>query len=195
MDTEPTRSASAVSTEAPPAYWGDHELHVWNRLAPGWVVTTWALCIAMALGFAALGTLFALAVSDTPITGETNTELGVLTIVAAMSTFIGFVVVLVARLVRVDHDRLVNSLAVAALHVAVAVILFAIELVLQGFGLGAADVFDGPWTDEVGNAFTVLERSSAAVILAALLAVGMVPARGGRPGGTQTGYQPQDRQL
>lgn len=195
MDNEPNRSASAVSTEPPPAYWGEHDLHVWDRLAPGWVVATWALCVVVALAFAALGTLFAAAVSDVPITGETNTELGVLTIVAAMSTFIGFVIVLTARLVRVEHDRLVNSLAVAALHVAVAIALFAIELVLQGLGMGVADVFDGPWTDEIGNAFTVLERSSAAVILAALLSVGMVPAVGGRPQGTQTGATPQDRQL
>jgi hypothetical protein len=195
MDSEPNRSATAVRTDPPPAYWGDHDAHPLERLEPGWVVTTWALCVLMALGLATLGTLFAMAVADTPITGETNTELGVLTIVAAMSTFVGFVVVLVARLVRVDHDRLVNSLAVAALHVLVAIALFAVELALQGLGMGVGDVFDGPWTDEIGNAFTVLERSSAAVILAALLSVGMVPARGDRPTGTQTGYQPQDRQL
>lgn len=195
MEHEPARSTTAVRDDGPPAYWGDHDANLLDRLVPSWVGTTWLLSLALTFALAVLGTLFAAAVSDTPLTGETNTELGVLTIVAAMSTFIGFTVVLTARLVRVSHDRLVNSFAVAGLHVAVAIVLFAIELSLQGFGVGVADVFDGPGTDEVGNAFTLLERSSVAAILASLLSVGMVPARGGRPGGTQVGPTPQDRQL
>ncbi len=195
MDSNSSRSSTAIRNDPPPAYWGDHDANPLDRLEPGWVASTWALCIALTLGLGALGTLFAVAVSDTPITGQTNTELGVLTIVAAMATFIAFAVVITARLVRVPHDRLVNSLAVAALHVAVAVVLFGIELALQALGTGAADIFSGSWAEQVGNAFAVLERSSAAAILAALLAVGMVPARGDRPSGTQVGATPQDRQL
>lgn len=191
----PAASATAVSPDAPPVYWGDHDANPMQRLVPGWVVSTWAMCAVAALALGALFTLIVAAVSDVPITGETNTELGVLTIVAAMSTFIAFAIVLTARLVRVPHDRLVNSVAVALLHIVVAIVLFAVELALQGFGMGVGDVFDGPWTDEIGNAFTVLERSSAAAVVASLLSVGMVPAVGDRPQGTQTGVTAQDRQL
>lgn len=195
MDHEPARSTSAVRDDAPPEYWGDHDANVFDRVVPGWVFATWGLCVGAGLAIATVATIFAAAVSETPLTGETNTELGLLTIVAAMSTFIAFAVVLTMRLVKVDHDRLVNSLAVAAVHVLATVGLFSVELVLQSLGIGMSDIYDGTWTDEVGNAFTVLERSSAAAILGALLAVGMVPARGGRPEGTQTGATPQDRQL
>jgi hypothetical protein len=51
------------------------------------------------------------------------------------------------------------------------------------------------WTSDAGNVLTVLERSSVAAVLACLLAIGMVPARGERPEGTQTDLTPQDRQL
>ena len=195
MDSEPVRSASAVRDDAPPEYWGDHDANVLDRVVPRWVLATWAMCVGAGLAIALVATIFAAAVSESPLTGETNTNLGLLTIVAAMSTFIGFAVVLTMRLVKVEHDRLVNSLAVAAVHVLMTVGLFAVELILQSLGIGVSDIYDGAWTDEVGNAFTVLERSSAAAILGALLAVGMVPARGDRPAGTQTGATPQDRQL
>ena len=187
-------SAAAVAPSPHPE-WGDHEARVRTRLDFGWIVSTWALCVLAALAIAGVGALIVGSLSETPLTSETNTELGVLTILAAMGTFIGFVVVLVMRLTKVDHDRLSNSLAVAAFHVGVAILLFGTELALQAAGVGVADVFTGPWTDEVGNAFTVLERSAVASILAGLLAAGMVPARGGRPVGTQTEATPQDLQL
>jgi hypothetical protein len=194
-DHRTATSAAAVHTDPPPAVWGDHDSRFLSRVEPGWVVTTWLLAVVAMLAIAAAATAIVAAVSESPLTSDTNTGLGVLTIIGAMSTFIAFAVVITARLVRVDHDRLSNSLAVAAFHVGVAIVLFAVELVLQGLGIGVADTLEGTWTDEVGNAFTVAERSSAAVILAALLSAGMVPARGGRPTGTQVGPTPQDRQL
>lgn len=183
------------SATPPPTYWGDHDLSPMTRLVPSWVATTWLACLALTFAIAAIATVLVAAFSDSPLTGATNTDLGVLTIIGAMSTFIGFSTMLAARLVRVDHDRFVNSLAVAVLHVGIAVVLFAIELALHSAGMGASDLLDGNGTDEIGNAFTMLERSAAAAFVAALLATGMVPARGDRPTGTQVGATPQDRQL
>jgi hypothetical protein len=191
MDSEPTRSATAVRTDVPPTYWGDHDANPLQRLEPGWVVATWAWCMLASFGVAIVATTFAAIVADSPITGTSNNDLGLLTIVAAMSTFIGFAVVMTTRLLRVDHDRLVNSLAVAALHLAVALVLFLLSVMIDGFGFR----FESAVTDDIANAFAVLERSSVAAILACLLASGMVPARGDRPAGTQVGATPQDRQL
>ena len=193
--TPSSPAAAAAVAGSPHPEWGDHGARFSTRLAPGWIVSTWVLCLLAAAAIAVVSAFIVDALSSTPLTGETNTELGVLTIVAVMATFVGFVGVLVARLTKVPHDRLANSLAVAALHVVVAIVLFAVELGLQAAGTGATDALDGSWTDQLGNAFNVLERSSAAAILASLLAVGMVPARGDRPVGTQTSPTPQDRQL
>lgn len=195
MDPTRPQSTSAVHPDPPPMYWGDHDANPLERLALGWVASTWVACIALALAIATLASLIVASLSESPLTGAQNTDLGIFTIIGAMSTFIGFAAVITLRLVRVDHDRLINSFAVAGLHVLVSVALFAVELVLQGFGVGIADALQGNLVDQVGNAFTVLERSSAAAIIAALLSVGMVPARGERPTGTQTGATPQDLQL
>lgn len=214
MDTSarPQPTPTSVDTPAATAVRRRHEIDsihtedhvVWDepdridlaRLEPGFVVGSWLLGVLATVAIFALSTGVVSIVSAAPITGATNTELGVLTILSAMSTFIGFVVVMVMRLVRVDHDRVVNSLAVAALHVAVALVLFLGELVLRNTTDVAASTFlAGNRFDQLGNAFTVLERSSAAAVIACLLAIGMVPARGARPQGTQTDPTPQDRQL
>ncbi len=191
MDSDTARSASAVRTDPPPAYWGDHDANVLDRLEPRWVVATWAMCVGVGLVFAALATVFATIVSEAPITGESGSNLGLLTIIAAMSTFFAFAVTLTLRLVRVDHDRLVNSLAVAFFHVVVAAVIFLLTLALEGFGVS----LDDDLVSDLANALAVFERSAVAAILGAFLAVGMVPARGERPTGVQTGATPQDRQL
>jgi hypothetical protein len=92
---------------------------------------------------------------------------------------IGFAVVMTLRLVRVQHDRLTNSLAVAALHIAVA----GVAALVGVFVSGSPD------------ALIVLERSAAATIIGCGLAVGMVPAVGERPTGTQREPADTDRQL
>lgn len=187
-------NAQVAAAEEPPRTWGDERAR--SEVEPGFVVTTWLLCLVTSIVIAALGVGVVALASDTPLFGETNTELGVLTILAAMGTFIGFVVVMTFRLVRVEHDRLLNSMSVAALHVAFALVLFLGDLALRGIaGVDLGSVFSGSWTDELGNVFTVLERSAAAAIAACLLAVGMVPARGDRPKGTQTDATPTDLQL
>ncbi len=195
MDSNHPHATTAVSDDVPPPYWGDHEARPFVRLEFGWIVTTWAMCLAVGVVIALVSTAIVAALSEAPLTGEQNTTLGVLTIISAMSTFIAFASVITFRLVRVEHDRLANSLGVGVFHVLVAIALFAIELALQGAGIGVGDVLEGTATDEVGNAFTVLERSSVAAILASLLSVGMVPARGGRPKGTQTDALPTEVQL
>lgn len=176
--------------------WGAPDQTLASRIVPGFVLTSWLMCLAAAVALFAIGLGIVALISSQPLFGETNTELGVATIVAAMATFIGFVVVMVLRLPHVSHDRMVNSISVAAVHVAFALTLFLGNLAVRGItGDGAGTLFTGAWTDELGNAFVVLERSAAASVLACILAVGMVPARGPRPTGTQTDVLPQDEQL
>lgn len=191
-----TSGIAAIRTEDH-VVWDEPDRFALGRLEPTFVLVSWLVALATTVVIFALSTGIVAMISDRPLTGETNTELGVLTILSAMSTFIGFVVVMTIRLVRVEHDRVVNSLAVAALHVGIAVLLFLGALAGQAAfdNTGASSIFDGSVTEQLGNVFTVLERSSVAAILACLLAIGMVPARGDRPEGTQTDITPQDRQL
>lgn len=185
---------AAIEAEEHPE-WGEHDRSILDRLEPRFVVVTWLQCVAATLAFSALVAGVFLLVSDATLTGSTGTELGVPTIIAALSTFIGFSAVMSLRLVDVEHDRLVNSLAVGALHVGVSLVILLIEVVGRTTGdFGVSTVFEGSFGTQLGNAATLLERSSAAAIVACLLAVGVVPARGGRPAGTQHGSE-QDAQL
>lgn len=196
MDTSRHDELHARIAAADHPEWGAPDQTILQRIVPGFVLSTWAMCLAASVLLAAVGLGIIALISSRPLFGETNTELGVAMIVSAMATFIGFSVVMVMRLPHVSHDRLVNSLSVAAVHVGFAVLLFATDLLVRvTTGSGAGSIFTGPWTDELGNAFTILERSSAAAIAACLLAVGMVPARGPRPAGTQTELASQDEQL
>jgi len=185
-DSSPRQSDVALAAVAasPHPEWGDHEAHLRTRLDMGWIASTWVLCVAASLAAFAVGAFIVGSFTDTQVTDPSSTDLGVLTIVAVMSTFMAFVGVLVARLTLVEHDRLANSFAVAALHLVVAGAVFVVTLAIEGGISGQVD-----------TAFSLLERSAAAAVLASLLAVGMVPARGGRPEGTQTGPTSQDYQL
>ncbi|MCW2959955.1 MAG: hypothetical protein JWM90_342 [Thermoleophilia bacterium] len=192
-DTAP--QATPHTTPDPHPTWSEPEAHFLQRIVPSFVLTSWLLSL-LATAVLATGILLILsAVSDAPLTSTENASLGVSSIAAAFATFIGFVLVQIARLPKVAHDRLVNSLAVAALHVSVAFLILIAELIARGSGWDPASGFGGTWTDQLGNAFIVLERSAVAAIAACLLAVGMVPARGERPVGTQTDPTIQDRQL
>lgn len=190
----PDLPTDGISTEDH-VVWGGRRNPI-SRVEWGFVVVSWLACLLLSAVIAAIGVAATAAFSETPILGETNTELGVLTVISAMSTFIGFAVMMSLRLTRVSHDRLSNSVAVAVLHIAVAATLFLAELGIRAtVGESASSPFDGTWTDELGNAFTVLERSAVAALLACLLAAGMVPARGDRPDGTQREDTVRDRQL
>lgn len=197
MDTTRNDELHARIAAADHPEWGAPDQTLAQRVVPGFVLSSWLLALAASVALFAIGLGVMSLISSRPLFGETNTELGVAMIVAAMATFIGFVTVMVLRLPHVSHDRMVNSLSVAAVHVTFALLLFLGNLAIRGItGEGAGSlIFTGTWTDEVGNAFVVLERSAAASVLACLLAVGMVPARGPRPTGTQTDVLPQDEQL
>jgi hypothetical protein len=193
---EPVLSIDAVHTEDH-VVWDEPDRFSLDRLEVGFVLMSWVVAMLATAAIFTVSSLIVAAVSSDPLFGETSTDLGVLTILAAMSTFIGFVTTMVVRLVRVDHDRVVNSLAVAVLHTVIAISLFLGTLAARavtGDGI-VDDAFDGSTLDRVGNLFSVLERSAAAAVVACLLAIGMVPARGERPQGTQTDHTPQDRQL
>lgn len=189
-------AARVAAAEEPPRTWGTTESDLSSHIEPRFVLISWLLCLLATVVISAVATGIVALASDAPLLGETNTELGVLTVISAFSTFLGFAVVMALRLTHVAHDRLLNSMSVAAVHVALALLLFLGDLALRGIaGVDVGSVFTGPWTDEVGNVFVVLERSSVAAIAACLLAVGMVPARGGRPAGTQTDTTPTDLQM
>jgi hypothetical protein len=159
--------------------WNEDDRSVLARVEPRFVVVTWLESVAAALVIVGVSALIVRALSDRPLTGGTATELGVLTILAAMGTFLGFAVVLTLRLVQVSHDRLANAIAIAALH-----LVFA--------GIAAAATVTFGWSADV---LIVFERTAAATIVGCGLAVGMVPAVGSRPTGTQTDATPTERQL
>jgi hypothetical protein len=194
-DSRSYSSVAAIHTEDH-VVWDEPDAITLDRLEVGFVAGSWLVAFVVTAVIFAISTLITAALSDAPLFGARNTDLGVLTILAAMSTFIGFVTTMVLRLVRVEHDRVVNSLAVAAMHVLLAMTVFFVTLAVRGANMESLDtVFTGTVMDRVGNVFTVLERSSVAAIAACLLAIGMVPARGARPTGTQTDRTPQDAQL
>jgi hypothetical protein len=200
MDPTPATDSAVLSIDdvhtEDHVVWDEPDRLSLDRLELAFVVSSWAIAMVVTAVIFALSSAIVAALVDDPLFGATSTDLGVMTILAAMSTFIGFVTTMVVRLVRVDHDRVVNSLAVAGIHVLVAVMVFLGSLAARAAtGSGLDDVYDGSMSDRLGNVFTVLERSSAAAIVACLLAIGMVPARGERPVGTQTDLTPQDRQL
>lgn len=196
MDTTRHNELHARIAAADHPEWGAPDQTILQRIVPGFVLTSWLMCLAASVALAAIGLGIIALISQAPLFGEANTELGVAMIVSAMATFIGFVVVMVLRLPHVSHDRLVNSLSVGIVHVAFAILLFGGNLLVRAVtGDGAGSLFTGAWTDEIGTAFTILERSAVASVLACLLAVGMVPARGPRPAGTQTDLASQDEQL
>jgi hypothetical protein len=115
-------------------------------------------------------------------------------IIAGFATFLVFFGVMFVRLRQIDHDRLLNSMAVALLH----------TFVSLGLGLLAVIVFEtidrdtalpGDRFDELGLVILSLDRPSAAAIVACALAAAIMPARGPVPKGTQTDVLPTDRQL
>lgn len=198
MDAMQPQSKVATRSDAPAPHpeWGDHDRSVLDRIEPRFVVVSWLWGLGTTLAFASIASAVYVLVTGRALTGDVSAEFGVLGLIFAFSTFIGFVVTMFWRLVRVEHDRLTNSMAVAALHVAFAVVLFGIELsVRAATGTGLTENVEGGWAQEVGNGFLALERSAAASVIACLLAVGMVPARGPRPRGTQHAERNQDAQL
>ncbi len=192
-ELHPTALARAADESHPE--WGDHDRSVVDRIEPAFVATSWLASLAVSAVVAVFAiAVFALA-ADTPLLGATGTELGVATVIGALSTFIGFAATMTWRLVRVDHDRLVNSLAVGVLNIAVAAVVALTEVVVRSStGSGIGDMFQGTDGDQLANTLAVLERTSAAALVGCLLAVGMVPASGDRPSGTQ-GAADSDSQL
>lgn len=191
-----TRGAEVAVADRPPVAWGAPDRTILQRIEPRFVVGSWALSMLATVVLAVLSLLVVSLVTSTPLNADTDAGTGVVLIVAAMATFIGFVVVMAFRLVRVAHDRLVNSLAVAMLHLAVAALAIGAEFaIFAAAGADFTNTFGRPLSNNVGHAVGALERSAAAAIAACLLAAGMVPAMGGRPSGTQTAATPTDEQL
>lgn len=180
-ELERTRAAVAVD---PHPHWSEPAHDLRSRIHIGWIVSTW--------GFAALATvlLSAVAMGVLALTVDPFAQgRGSVSVIATgSSTMIAFVLVLWRRLPLLPDDRLLNSLGVAATHVAVAIAAFAVGAVLAAYG--QTDWIPGDVDEEIGLIFVSLERSAAVVIVAALLVPGVIPGRGPVPAGTERDSDP-----
>lgn len=185
---------SKVTTALPDdhPHWSEPAHDLSHRVSFAWVATTWLLAVACTAAITAL----ALWIVDMTANPFENGRSGVAMIIAGLATFISFVAVTRARLAKVDNDRLLNSLAVGAMHVVVAIVAFLVGLALTGgSGDGLVGAIPDGLRENLGILFSSLDRSAAAAILAVLLVPGTLPATGPTPPGTQSGALPRDRQL
>ena len=184
--------ALARTVEQPHPEWGDHDQGVADRLDLRFVLQTWAEAILATLAFGGITIGLLELVTDPPITNsDTAFAYGIGTVVFAFATFLCFAGVLVWRLPRLDADRLVNSLAVGIAHVATATVIAAVAIIT--WAVADPSITSG-WIDSLATVLTLLVEGAPAAVFAVLLAVGMVPARGSMPSGTQHAEHP-DAQL
>lgn len=169
-------------------HWSEPAHDLPSRFALGWIATTWLMATAIAAVLSAIA-IYVIAVTADPFADGRS---GVATIVAGLATFVAFVFTLRSRVCALQEDRLLNSLAVAAMHVLVAGVAIALGVLVAGDQIGM--IPDG-FQENLGIVTSALERSSAVAILAALLIPGIVPATGATPAGTQVEPTAQDRQL
>lgn len=159
-----------------------------HRIKLGWALVTWLIAMPFILLSGFIGVLLTDWVNPND---ATDAQLTLLALV--FGTLITFVTVLSFRLLLIDHDRLLNSMMVAAVHVALCIVVLALGFLLPLVGVNWP--IPGSFHDELGVIFTSLERSAAISIVACGLVAGTLPATGGRPAGTQTDAMPTDRQL
>jgi hypothetical protein len=115
-------------------------------------------------------------------------------VVAAGSAFIAFTAVMFVRLPRIDHDRMLNSLSIGALHAAVATSLSLIGIALWIADVGIVPV-DGSSSDALVRLSIAVGLTAPAALVACAETAGIMPARGAVPAATQTEDTPRDWQL
>lgn len=169
-------------------HWSEPAHDLPSRLHLGWIASTWAIAAASAVALTSAAIFLVAATADPFADGRS----GVATIIAGLATFIAFIFTLRSRVCTLPDDRLLNSMAVAALHVLVGIAALILGTLVGGDLISSLP--DG-FRENLGIVFTAVERSAAVVILAALLIPGIVPATGDVPDGTQDAPTPQDRQL
>lgn len=188
----PTPIARVAQDPGDPPHWSEPAHDLPQRFQVGWIIGTWLIGAVVATA----ATLLILGAMSPFVDPFKNGSSGVATIVAALSTFIAFIVVIRARLVRVPDDRLLNSLTVSFVHAAVGIVaILAGVAFAQGASGGALGGAAGSLRENLGIVLVAIERSAAAAVLAGLLVPGTLPAQGPTPAGTQTESLPRDRQL
>lgn len=162
-----------------------------ERISWGFVFTSWLMAAAAAVTLSALVGWAALQLRDDLAVAGAEIVL----VIAACITFLVFAVVMMLRLPLLEHDRLLHSLTVGAVHTIASLILMLAALVLGGSIMGdAAEIGRGGGGD-LALVPLALERTAAVSVLACALAAGIMPARGPLPRGAQTERLPTDRQL
>jgi hypothetical protein len=195
MDDDLHLPTSAVVAATDRQTWTDPDHVVRDGIDARFVVTTWAASFAATLLVVGIAALVIAVAAPGTLGSESSTGLGVLGIVAGIATFLAFATVVSWRLEHFHGDRLVNGLAVSALHLAIAGGAFLVELVARlvlsfdWAATAAADV-----AASIGDLAALLQLTAATSIVGCLLAIGIVPARGERPSGTQHAA-PEDQTL
>lgn len=157
----------------------------WRFVLISWLIAlTLTIMVTGLLGWATLALQ-----SDTDTTGT-----GIVSFIAGFATFLVFFGVMFTRLQHIDHDRLLNSIAVALLHTFVSLGLGMIAIVVRA-SLDINSPIPGGRFEEMGTFIFSLDRPAAAALVACGLAAAIMPARGPLPTGTQTKELPTDRQL
>ena len=168
-----------------------HDDHVeWSHPIEGWhtrikwkfVFASWMIALTVTV----IVTLVAVLVAILLQGGLSEDAPPIAIIVSAFTSFLSFAFVLVHRLPKLEHDRLLNGLAVAAVQTAVTLILGLTAIVVRA----SMDV-SAPF-DELGLIAVI---PAVASIVGCGLAASVLPARGPAPAGTQTAEEPTDRQL
>ncbi len=160
-----------------------HPLERWqDRIQWKFAIVSWAIALAVTVVVTFAAVLVAILVQG----GLSDDDVPIATIVAAFASFLSFFVVLVRRLPKLDHDRFLNSVAVAAIQTAVTLVLGLTSVIVRA----SVDV-STPFS-ELGLIAIV---PVAASIVACISAASMLPARGPAPHGTQTSEEPTDWQL
>jgi hypothetical protein len=142
------------------------------------IASTWIICGLL------LGLLFTIAlfVVNQAISVSTGWREELVYLIAFSATFFVFLVVLNLRLPSIQHDRMLNSLAVGSVHVGVVLVGAAVA----GFMDSSINLFD---------ARLALIWTAPAALVACLIAPGLLPAEGDSPDGIQEGWLPTERSL
>jgi len=111
-------------------------------------------------------------------------------IAGGFGSMLGFLVACLVGLRSIRHDRFVNAMGVAAVHIALLLVVTIVSGILSlTTGSGLSDTIgSGSNFMEASVGFFALERSAITAVAGCLLAAALMPSRGDVPGGTQSGH-------
>jgi hypothetical protein len=190
-DNDPARTTSAIRPAATDS-WSHPAEHAFARVQWAQAFVTWGIGAAASIVIALVAAAVYAAISGA---GQLDGDLMIA--ITALSAFFGFLGALVWRLPRVvEHDRLLNSLAVAGINIGIGLAVLLVDAVVGATtGSDLTDLLAGHTISEAGIGFFAIERSAVTVIAAAFLAAGIVPEQGPTEPGAQLRPQDDDRSL